>query len=126
MSSMASHLTNGETGWHGRRPEQHTASLEVLTSIRYDLLLIRSPQNTQLCYNDSDVPSQFYMLRYHRDRMLAAVHELGWTQARSFLEGQSGIVRLKQALQDHLNNIAQPLQPLKVIGINLFGVRFVG
>ena len=123
---MASLLTNGETRWHRRGPEQHTASLEVITSIRYDPLLIRSSQNTQLCYDDSDVPSQFYMLRYHRDRMLAAVHELGWTQARSFLEGQSGVVRLKQALQDHLNNIAQPLQPSKVIGVNLFWVRLIG
>ena len=122
---MASHLANGETRWHGRGPEQHIASLEVITSIRGDLLLMRSPQNTQLCDNDSDVPSQFYMLRYHRDRMLAAVHELGWTQARSFLDGQSGLVRLKQALQDHLTNIALPLQPLKVIDIKLFCVRLI-
>lgn len=119
---MASYLTNGVTRWDETEAEQNAASLKVLSSIRCDQLLTRSPQNTQLSFHDCNAPSQFYMLRYHRDRMLAAVNELGWIEARSFLEGHSGVVRLKQVLQDHLTdsyNSAQLSQPLKVSFVSI-------
>ncbi len=97
--------------------DQDAARLEVISSIRYDDLLQRCVQNTLLSYDDSIDPSPFYMLSYHRDRMLVAVDQLGWTEARSFLEGSLGVVRLKQVLQEHLTesyNSTQLPQPLKV------------
>ncbi|CAL8577652.1 Aminodeoxychorismate lyase [Xanthoria parietina] len=122
---MASYLTNGETKRDETAAERNTASLEVFSSIRCDHLLTRSPHNTQLSYHDCNAPSQFYMLRFHRDRMLAAVDELGWIEARGFLEGPSGVVRLNQVLQDHLvnsHNSAQVSQPLKLrIAVNSRG-----
>lgn len=119
---MASCLTNGETEWDETGADQTAASPEVLSSIRCDQLLTRSPRNTQLSYHDCNAPSQFYMLRYHRDRMLAAVNELAWIEARSFLEGHSGVVRLTQVLQDHLtnsHNSAHLSQPLKVSSVSI-------
>ncbi|KAL8848732.1 MAG: hypothetical protein Q9221_006276 [Calogaya cf. arnoldii] len=57
--------------------------------------------------------------------MVAAVHELGWPEARIVLEGQGGIVRLQQALQDHLadsHNPAHVPQPRKLrVAINSQG-----
>lgn len=114
---MASYLTNGETQRDETAAERNTASFEVFSSIRCDQLLTRSPHNTQISYHDCNTPSQFYMLRFHRDRMLAAVDELGWIEARGFLEGPSGVVRLMQVLQDHFvdsHDSAQVSQPLKV------------
>ena len=115
---MASNLPSGETNRNESDSGPLVTSLEVLSSIRYDQLLIQSPHNTQLSCNES---SPFYMLRYHRDRMVAAVHELGWPEARIVLEGQGGIVRLQQALQDHLadsHNPAHVPQPRKVLFIS--------
>ncbi|KAL9000584.1 MAG: hypothetical protein Q9169_000877 [Polycauliona sp. 2 TL-2023] len=50
--------------------------------------------------------------------MLAAVNELDWTEARSVLQGPAGLIRLKQALQDHLSDLHPSTQsspsPLKL------------
>ncbi|KAL8775022.1 MAG: hypothetical protein Q9209_000501 [Squamulea sp. 1 TL-2023] len=115
---------NGETNSGEAVAVPNAASLEVISSIRYDRFLSYSSRNT-LISDDGNEPSPFYMLRYHRDRMLAAVDELGWTEARNVLGGRSGVIRLKQVLQAHLTDSyssAELSQPLKLrVTINLEG-----
>ena len=65
----------------GRPPK-----FEVLTSLRYDPLLLSSPLNTALS-SDPTSPTGFYMLSYHHARLLAAVSDLGWNRPIELLEG---------------------------------------
>ncbi|KAL8684016.1 MAG: hypothetical protein Q9186_000046 [Xanthomendoza sp. 1 TL-2023] len=109
-------MINGNTRPTETKAHNHATGFEVMTSIRSDALLLQS-KNTLLSCPDDSRPCRFYMLRYHRDRMLAAVDEFGWTEARNFLEGQHGVFRLIEVLQDHLESSANPVQrsqPLKL------------
>ncbi|KAL8784425.1 MAG: hypothetical protein Q9213_003948 [Squamulea squamosa] len=119
-----SHPMDGETNSSEDVADANAASLQAMSSIRYDRFLSYSSRNT-LISGDGNEPSPFYMLNYHRDRMLAAADELGWMEARNVLEGRSGDIQLKQVLQAHLTDSyssAQLSYPLKLrVTINLEG-----
>ncbi|MCJ1270916.1 hypothetical protein MMC22_010813 [Lobaria immixta] len=92
---------------------------EIFTSIRGDIILVESELNTEL--STTSQPSQFYMLRYHRDRMLAAAEEFGWSEAIEALNESAGLLLLERSLFEHLeheysNSIHQ--NPLKVCQIS--------
>lgn len=96
---------------------QNATGLELMSSVRGDVLLFHCPKNTLLSCKLSTSHCQFYMLQYHRDRILFAARDFGWTEACNVLEGPGGISRLSRALKAHLANLyngAQNSQPLKV------------
>lgn len=53
----------------------------------------------------------FYMLRYHRDRMLAAATEFGWSQACHALDGEKGLLFLEKTLNEHVNSQCSKIPP---------------
>ncbi|KOS21687.1 hypothetical protein ESCO_002275 [Escovopsis weberi] len=57
----------------------------LFTSIRYDPILL---------HDGSDPCSAFYMLEYHRDRILRAATHFQWEQAIRSLSGPEGLSRL--------------------------------
>lgn len=95
----------------------HVAEFQILSSIRADNMLALISKNTLLSCDETSEPSQFYMLRYHRDRMLVAAKALNWTEAQKALEDSRGFNHLRDVLQNHLARMSegnQYLQPLKV------------
>lgn len=81
-------------------------AFDIISTIRYDPLLIHSEENTRVnaTINSTlaSVPTPFYMLSYHRDRMLASAKAFGWNP--SPLEGPEGFAKLLDSLQDHLQS----------------------
>ncbi|KAK7535168.1 uncharacterized protein J3D65DRAFT_630320 [Phyllosticta citribraziliensis] len=72
-------------------------SFSVFTSLRYDPQLSTCHQNNSpLCSFKSDSP--FYMLRYHRDRMLEAALFFEWSAVANQLAGDKGGEMLETAL----------------------------
>ena len=70
-------------------------SWSIITSLRYDEQL-QSAISSQL-------PSVYYMLPYHRDRMVAAAVDFGWEEARRALTGPDGLSHLTKALDNYMN-----------------------
>lgn len=83
--------------------ESPTPGFEVMTSIRSDAMLKSTPSNQKSRLIDR--PSQFYMITYHHDRMLAAATEFGWLQAIRSFASESGVARLESALEQHLHDM---------------------
>lgn len=79
------------------------ADFRVMSSIRCDANLQILRLNRELG-PDTEQPCMFYMLRYHRDRMLAAATEFGWSQAQHALEGEKGLLFLEQTLNEHVDS----------------------
>ena len=69
----------------------------IISTIRSDEALLQSENNTRI---NAESPTQFYMLRYHRDRMLAAAK--AFCCDTSPLEGTEGLTKLMDLLHDHL------------------------
>lgn len=70
---------------------------DIISTIRSDGTLLYSKHNTRV---NAESPTQFYMLRYHRDRMLAAAK--AFRRDTSPLEGTEGLTKLMGILHDHL------------------------
>lgn len=91
------------------------ADFAILTSIRSDVVLKDSPFNTSL--SGAGEPSQFYMLRYHRDRLLSAAKQFNWAEVIKFLSGSASAHILELKLLEHLLHKYGSyyyLEPLKV------------
>ncbi|KAF2138562.1 uncharacterized protein K452DRAFT_311497 [Aplosporella prunicola CBS 121167] len=66
-----------------------STSFSLFTSLRYDPLLLQSSQNGSDILSFSS-PSPFYMLRYHRDRMLEAAQHFEWTPVtQKLMDGEA-------------------------------------
>ena len=76
----------------------------IISTIRSDAILGYSSENSWLDppINGAPArsPAQFYMLSYHRDRMLDAAEAFG--RDTSPLEGPKGLIELSEKLHDHL------------------------
>ncbi|RDW91242.1 hypothetical protein BP5796_02407 [Coleophoma crateriformis] len=83
---------------------------QLFSSLRYDPILLSNSVNTQL--SPGKQPSPFYMLEYHRDRILQAAEHFGWSQAIAALEGTEGLTRLASKLGEY--SFVKSLTPFRV------------
>lgn len=90
---------------------------QLFTSMRFDCILesVRDKTRCDLGWN-SERPSPFYMLDYHRDRMLKAATHWGWTKAVATIEGSHGLARLHSFLRETLEQDGrwENKQPLRL------------
>lgn len=81
-------------------------NFNIISTIRSDAILLHSQENTRLnaTINStiSSSPVQFYMLGYHRDRMLASAKAFDWDT--SPLEGPKAFKMLLKMLHSHLRS----------------------
>jgi 4-amino-4-deoxychorismate lyase len=88
-------------------------SFHLFTSIRYDPLLLKSPENSLPILNYV-TPSPFYMLIYHRDRMLEAAQHFDFHAVAQRLE--DGVLlhqELSKEVAEYLHRGGKDI-PLKV------------
>jgi 4-amino-4-deoxychorismate lyase len=90
------------------------AGFQLFSSLRYDPLLVPLAVNTEGWDGDGDCPpgSPFYMLPYHRDRILQAAEHFGWNIAASRISGPVGLQYLVTKLSEAVN--AQLSKPLRI------------
>jgi 4-amino-4-deoxychorismate lyase len=98
------------------------ADFSLFSSLRYDPNLLQIPANASVSHKP-DTPSPFYMLRFHRDRMLLAAKYFQWEKAVSRLTGDVGLEHLNQDLEGEVKNWfassdVQESQSLKVCPAN--------
>lgn len=86
---------------------------QLFSSLRYDPLLLQSTTNTQLGpQGSSQSPTPFYMLAYHRDRILQAAEHFKWEKAIAQISGPDGLLRLLKRLEDDID--VKSSTPLRV------------
>ncbi|KAI0861608.1 putative 4-amino-4-deoxychorismate protein [Xylaria cubensis] len=95
--------------------------LRLFTTIRCDPALLKAPgqQFVDLGWNQN--PSPFYMLDFHRDRMLNGAIHWGWDAAVRTLEGDGGLKTLETFLQKNMPEVADTPCRAKVL-IDKYGV----
>ncbi|KAI9706614.1 MAG: hypothetical protein M1836_003623 [Candelina mexicana] len=86
-------------------------SFSLLSSLRYDPLLLTSPENTSI-YRTT--PTPFYMLQYHKDRLFAAAQHFCWDHAISALKGVEGLKTLEKTLSTTISEQSNPDAPFKL------------
>lgn len=79
-------------------------NFQLFTSLRFDptLLHLVDSQPGDVGWN-STKPSPYYMLDYHRDRMLKAASHWGWSKAVAAIEGPGGLARLESFIAEQLS-----------------------
>ncbi len=98
------------------QPPSTDDEFQIFSSIRYDPDLENCEANDHFNYPPGS-SSPFYMLRYHRDRMLNAAQHFGLERASATLEDDRGLESLTQLLRQSLSKRSGPdrcLGPLKV------------
>ncbi|KAK0720740.1 aspartic peptidase domain-containing protein [Lasiosphaeris hirsuta] len=90
------------------------ADFEVFTSLRYDPVLLQVPDSdlSHADWNHAHA-SPFYMLDFHRDRMLKAAVHWRWDAAVTALTGDSGLQKLAGFITQNIGE-SQRNAPLKV------------
>jgi 4-amino-4-deoxychorismate lyase len=76
-------------------------NFQLFSSLRYDPALTTHPFNSQ---------SPYYMLSYHRDRLLQAATHFGWTTAAQKISGEAGFAYLLSTLNAAISNSTSPLR----------------
>lgn len=85
----------------------------LFTSLRYDPILLTSEENSQPWLNYVS-PSPFYMLAYHRDRMLEAAQHFDFhAVAEKLQNGESLHEELSKEVKKYIENGGRD-EPLKV------------
>ncbi|KKA29395.1 hypothetical protein TD95_003862 [Thielaviopsis punctulata] len=88
----------------------------LFTSLRYDPLLqsaFHNPSFPHSAYNHS-YRSPFYMLDFHRDRILRAAHHWSWAPAIALLSGPTGLAALSSFILADIHAAAKDHQPQAV------------
>ncbi|KAK0121617.1 hypothetical protein ONS95_009904 [Cadophora gregata] len=85
---------------------------QLFSSLRYDPLLLPLTINTAAWDGEIKFFSPFYMLPYHRDRMLQAAENFGWTKAADTIRGTEGFNFLLKKLNEGVDINSQ--LPLRV------------
>ncbi|MCJ1282699.1 hypothetical protein MMC26_002024 [Xylographa opegraphella] len=82
---------------------QSPPNLAIFTTLRSDALLLTHPLNRFSPTSPSPPsPSQFYLLSYHRDRLLCAAQQFNFQPAIKLLSTPSSLSTLQSALEQHL------------------------
>lgn len=90
------------------------SGFELFTSLRYDPILLTSSENNSPALSFHS-PSPFYMLVYHRDRMLEAAQHFGWDNvAKKLADGESLSGVLLEKVQTYQKETGTEGRPLKV------------
>ncbi|KAE8838292.1 hypothetical protein PTNB73_03692 [Pyrenophora teres f. teres] len=80
---------------------------QLFTSLRYDPLLLTSDENSRPVLNFVS-PSPFYMLAYHRDRMVEAAQHFDFLEVEKKLQdGQALHAQLLKWTQDHIQKLGK-------------------
>ncbi|KAI0433548.1 putative 4-amino-4-deoxychorismate protein [Xylaria sp. FL1042] len=89
--------------------------LKVFTTIRCDreLLKIADQASADVGWNQS--PSPFYMLDFHRDRMLKAAIYWGWDAAIRTIDGEDGLKTLETFLRENIADVVDMPCAAKVL-----------
>ncbi|KAI3390817.1 hypothetical protein diail_8584 [Diaporthe ilicicola] len=88
----------------------------LFTSLRFDPMLLQLGDSQSVDVGggwNTTKPSPYYMLEYHRDRMLKAASHWGWSEAVAAIEGPEGLARLESYIQGQLVQDACS-QPMRV------------
>ncbi|KAM0164678.1 hypothetical protein ACHAPG_000451 [Botrytis cinerea] len=93
-------------------PPNSTPTFQLFTSLRYDPLLLQSPKNIESWPLPTPSPSPFYMLPYHRDRLLQAASHFSFHPAITAISGASGFQNLLSVLSNSIDT--QSPTPLRV------------
>ncbi|KAI1778354.1 aminotransferase [Hypoxylon cercidicola] len=80
-------------------------NFQIFTSIRYDPALLKAPDLGFTNTGWNQEPSPFYMLDFHRDRMLRAAIYWKWEAAIAAVSGEEGLSNLKRFLQNITSQI---------------------
>ena len=84
---------------------------QLFSSLRYDPLLTSLSINTEHWDDENVTGSPFYMLPFHRDRLLEAAKQFGWKAAISQVAGKEGFSRLLKKLNEAIPpNSTTPLR----------------
>ncbi|KAJ0119325.1 hypothetical protein J7T55_013563 [Diaporthe amygdali] len=76
---------------------------ELFTSLRFDPTLLQLGEGQPIDGGwNTTKSSPYYMLDYHRDRMLRAASYWGWSKAIAAIEGPEGLARLESFIQSQL------------------------
>ncbi|ETS81882.1 hypothetical protein PFICI_06884 [Pestalotiopsis fici W106-1] len=88
----------------------------LFTSIRYDPILLDTPKQQHLNTTEWNraVSSPWYMLDYHRDRMLKAAVHFGWGSAVAQLAGPEGLKRLNDFLEPVATSAGSAVHRVKI------------
>lgn len=98
------------------------ADFKLFTSLRYDPLLQETPKHEDLNTTDWNrtAASPWYMLDYHRDRLLRAATYFGWTMAVDMIDGSDGLKRLEDFLGPFAKEAGSSPRRVKII-LNKYG-----
>lgn len=88
---------------------------QLFTSLRCDLELLKVPDQKRDDVGWNKNPSPFYMLDFHRDRMLKAAVHWGWDAAIKTLEGEDGLRNLEAFLTTNVPEVADSPQRAKIL-----------
>ncbi len=81
---------------------------QLFSSLRFDVQLLESSANHVL----SGSPSPFYMLPYHRARILEAAIHFGWSAPAERISGPQGLLHILQKLEASVD--VKSITPLRV------------
>lgn len=89
-------------------------AFELFSSLRYDPILIESSANSEVWPNKS-TKTPYYMLPYHRDRILQAAEYFQWTEAISRLSGDKGLDYLLKKLESSVSSSCQDALRVRIL-----------
>ncbi|KAI1000868.1 hypothetical protein K3495_g7334 [Podosphaera aphanis] len=88
-----------------------TPDFELFSTVRYDPVLRTQAANTTLITGSEASP--FYMLPYHRDRILHAAQHFGWSHAAAAIQGTVGLAFFMTRLDLDVSRARDPA-PLRI------------
>lgn len=89
--------------------------LQLFSTIRCDPALLKAPDQGFVDVGWNQNPSPFYLLDFHRDRMLNAAIFWGWDAAVRILEGEDGLKTLDTFLQANIPKVINTPYRAKVL-----------
>ncbi|KAK8131488.1 hypothetical protein PG984_007926 [Apiospora sp. TS-2023a] len=87
---------------------------KLFTTLRYDPALLAVPEQGFANLGWNQRPSPFYILDYHRDRMLQAATHWRWEAAAKLISGEEGLKRLEEYLDAAARSFSHAPHRVKV------------